>query len=305
MDRQWTFKNFTNTLQVSGCHFGIKPPMWSYPKHHHHLIELVCCLSGEVKQQIGQEVVIMRQGDWLLVKSGVKHETINESDEPYVFFNLHFDLDDSEMRRALGVESYQFIPDHQAGGSELSSYVKQLEAILGGSIADDRLQGIPAEQHVILDVQQRLTVQATILLIVAEMVRLLNERQVLGADPGQDATQFTAETAHRMEELLSANVYSDITVNEMAKAMNMSRYQCSKVFSHIYGVSPRQFLSQLKLNEAKKLLVTTDKSIAAIAELLGYHSPTHFSRQFRRWTGQSPNHFRPKHAIDPPPKNGE
>lgn len=299
MDRQWTFKNFTNTLQVTGCHFGIKPPSWSYPKHHHHLIELVCCLDGEVKQQIGQEAVVMRPGDWLLVKSGVKHATFNESKLPYVFFNLHFDLDDSEMRRALGAEPYQFIPGFRAGSSKLPSYVQELEAVLGGSIADNRLQGIPSEQHVTLGVQERLIVQANILLIITEIIKLLNEQRMPSTDSVEDATQFTAEIAHRMEELLSANLYSDITVTEIARMMSMSRYQCSKVFSHVYGVSPRQFLSRLKLNEAKRLLVTTDKSIAAIAELLGFHSTTHFSRQFRRWTGLSPNHFRPKHAIDP------
>ncbi|WP_282936127.1 AraC family transcriptional regulator [Paenibacillus sp. RC67] len=298
MDRQWTFTNFTNTLQVSGCHFGIKPPAWTYPKHHHHLIELVCCLDGEVRQQFGQDTLSMKQGDWLLIKSGVKHAIVNDSDLPYVFFNLHFDLDDSEMRRIFGVEPYQFISGRTASDSLLPAYVRQLEAVLGQSIAGNQLSGSPKEEHVSLGVQDRLAVQAHILLIISEMIGLLKE-QTINEEPVHDATQFTAEIAHRMEELLSANLYSDITIAEIAKRMNMSRFQCSKVFSHIYGVSPRQFLSELKLNEAKRLLVTTDQSVAAIAELLGFHSATHFSRQFRRWTGQSPNHFRPKHAVEP------
>jgi len=300
MDRQWTFTNFTNTLQVSGCHFGIKPPAWTYPKHHHHLIELVCCLDGEVRQQIGQDTVTMKPGDWLLVKSGVKHAIANDSDVPYVFFNLHFDLDDSEMRRTLGVEPYQFISGERAKDSLLPAYVRRLEAVLGQGIVDNRIHGALPEQHVSFGVQDRLAVQAHILLIISEIIGLLKEQRTANGEPAHDATQFTAEIAHRMEELLSASLYSDITVAEMAKRMNMSRYQCSKVFTHVYGVSPRQFLSRLKLNEAKRLLVTTDQSIAAIAELLGFHSATHFSRQFRRWTGQSPNHFRPKHSVDPP-----
>lgn len=303
MDRQWTFTNFTNTLQVSGCHFGIKPPSWTYPKHHHHLIELVCCLDGKVRQQFGQETVTMKQGDWLLIKSGVKHTIVNDSEVPYVFFNLHFDLDDSEMRRTFGAEPYQFISGKIASDSLLPEYVKQLEAVLGQRIADNRMSGTPKEEQVSLGVQERLAVQAHILLIISEMIGLLKE-QAVDDEPVHDATQFTAEIAHRMEELLSANLYSDITIAELAKKMNMSRFQCTKVFTHVYGVSPRQFLSGLKLNEAKRLLVTTDQSVAAIAELLGFHSATHFSRQFRRWTGQSPNHFRPKHAIEPPSPKG-
>ncbi|MCS7464424.1 AraC family transcriptional regulator [Paenibacillus doosanensis] len=297
MDAQWTFQSITSTLQVTGCHFGIKPPGWSYPKYHHHLTELVYCIDGEVTQQIGQENVLMRRGDLLLIKSGIKHATLNGASIPYVFFNLHFDLDDSDMRRILGAEPYRRIPGDAASSSRVPGYIGELERLLCRGIADSRTRGAASEQHVSLDAGQRLAVQAHTLLLVSEVMDLLGQpdgHAEEAAGPVPDASHFAADVAHRIEDLLSQNVYSDITVAEIAQAMNMSRYQCSKVFAHVYGVSPRQFLSRLKLNEAKKLLVTTDKPVAAIAELLGFHSATHFSRQFRRWTGQAPQHYRPK-----------
>jgi hypothetical protein len=55
----------------------------------------------------------------------------------------------------------------------------------------------------------------------------------------------------------------------------------------------RKYLTQLKLGLAKQLLVSTNRTVEDIAGELGFHSASHFSRQFRRGTGMSPNQFRP------------
>ena len=71
MDTAFRFPNIIHTLQVTGCHFDSQPPGWSYPRHHHHLFELLYCLEGEVLQEIHRESFTSRQGEWLLIKSGV------------------------------------------------------------------------------------------------------------------------------------------------------------------------------------------------------------------------------------------
>lgn len=98
-----------------------------------------------------------------------------------------------------------------------------------------------------------------------------------------------------IEEKLSLGLCEEATVAGVAKEMNLSRSQCSKLFSKVYGLSPRQYVSQQKLKLAKELLVTTHLPMTDIAEKLGFQSASHFSRQFRRWTGQSPSEFKPRH----------
>lgn len=49
----------------------------------------------------------------------------------------------------------------------------------------------------------------------------------------------------------------------------------------MYFISPKQFLNQLKFNEAKYLLNQPEMSIQEIAECIGYQDVSHFSRQFK------------------------
>jgi len=94
-------------------------------------------------------------------------------------------------------------------------------------------------------------------------------------------------------------MYTDIKIEEIANHLNLSRSQCYKVFTKVYGMSPRQYLTQLTLNQAKRHLLDNELTIEEIAEKLGFSSISHFSRQFKRWTGVSPSQYRPRIHLNP------
>jgi AraC-like DNA-binding protein len=71
-----------------------------------------------------------------------------------------------------------------------------------------------------------------------------------------------------------------------------------RVFKQTYGISPREYLSKLKVNESKKLLIKPQYSISDISTALGYTDLANFSRQFKRWTNQSPRNWRNQHESD-------
>ncbi|MDF2662227.1 MAG: transcriptional regulator, AraC family protein, partial [Paenibacillus sp.] len=100
--------------------------------------------------------------------------------------------------------------------------------------------------------------------------------------------------------MLDEQVYTNVTITELAGRLGMSRTQFTKIFAKVYGISPRQYVSQQKMNAAKLLLMNTDAPIGEIAERLGFASFNHFSRQFRRWSGQPPSYYRPKYKLDRP-----
>ncbi len=63
-------------------------------------------------------------------------------------------------------------------------------------------------------------------------------------------------------------------------------------FKKMFGVSVRQYQLQLKIEHAKKLLLTTDEKISSIAYTLGYEHADNFSLEFRRRVGVSAKVFR-------------
>ncbi|SDC25354.1 AraC-type DNA-binding protein [Paenibacillus sp. UNCCL117] len=284
--------NLTHTLQVTGCHIGRYPPGWEYPRHHHHLFELLCCLEGEVVQEINRKSVTLRPGDWLLINAGVRHKTANKSLMDYEFFNVHFDLDDLDIRRLLGLTPYRLISAGDAARSGvLNRYVEELQAVMKQSPGDESDTGAGLENKLLL--------QANIMLIVREMLLLIRGQQAESTD-AVSVTLFAADAAHLIEEKLSLGLSEDISIASVAKELNMSRSQCTKLFTKVYGLSPKQYVSRKKLAMAKELLVSSYLPVSEIAERLGFQSASHFSRQFRRWTGQSPTAFKPKHRGNVP-----
>ncbi|RIX52354.1 AraC family transcriptional regulator [Paenibacillus nanensis] len=290
------FPNLTNTLQLIGCHFGVKPPSWEFPTHHHHFFELIYCGEGEITHRINGVPVLHREGDWLLINSGSRHSTVNHSRHHYVYFNAHFDLDDMEMREQLGSSPYRTITREEAASSKLPRYIGVIESLLQRGLLHDQIIETSEVKEIGFSLTNRIYLQTHVLLIIAEMLSFPPKSKSDNAIPNAISNYMT-DIAHAIEERLVKSLNTDISIADISSEFHLSRYQCSKIFSQVYGLSPRQYLSRLKLNRAKEMLVTTNMTVDAISESLGFSSVSHFSRQFRRWTNKAPSQFRPKHSI--------
>jgi len=82
------------------------------------------------------------------------------------------------------------------------------------------------------------------------------------------------------------------SVETMSEMCNLSKNHFTRVFKQKTGLTPKAYIDRLKMNSAIDLLSTTDKSIARIADSLGYKDQFHFSRRFKELKGLSPQVFR-------------
>ncbi len=78
-------------------------------------------------------------------------------------------------------------------------------------------------------------------------------------------------------------------LESMADAVQLSASHFRSLFRRQVGVSPGQFLQQLRVQVAAHLLRNTDEPIKTIAQRLGYHDLSHFYRQFQTHQAQTPN----------------
>jgi len=88
------------------------------------------------------------------------------------------------------------------------------------------------------------------------------------------------------------NLGEPLTVDDMAKAALFSKFHFSRIFQRVTGVSPGRFLSALRLQQAKRLLVSTSFNVADISVRVGYSSVGTFSSRFSRSVGMSPTAYR-------------
>lgn len=114
------------------------------------------------------------------------------------------------------------------------------------------------------------------------------ERIRFGKQPTQLTTAVTNYIQHHLSEPIRAE--------EMAKELFMSRPYLSAKFKEETGETLTDFILKEKTEEAKRLLRYSEKSSTAIGAYLGFSSPAHFSRVFKRYTGRTPSEYREKYA---------
>lgn len=83
-----------------------------------------------------------------------------------------------------------------------------------------------------------------------------------------------------------------ITTEDLARHLNLSRTYLCKRFKEETGQSIADFITVLRVDEAKRLLAVSRKSLGEIAENLGFSSQSHFQNIFKKQVGATPNEFR-------------
>ncbi|HYO61956.1 MAG TPA: helix-turn-helix transcriptional regulator [Actinomycetota bacterium] len=112
----------------------------------------------------------------------------------------------------------------------------------------------------------------------------------IARDPRTNGSSSMAVESARA--FLDLNFRADIGLKEVAKAASISPFHLSREFKRHVGTSPRQYLIDARIREAKLLLRDTSMTVTEIADACGFNSMSHFSTTFRSRTGLSPVAFR-------------
>ena len=104
------------------------------------------------------------------------------------------------------------------------------------------------------------------------------------------------ETIVDILHFMQDNIYTNITMDDIAKRYNWSLTYIKLKFKKHTGVSIMQYYKSLKIMEAKKLICEGNDSLTTISEKLGFASLQHFSKAFRIHTGLSPREYAKQHC---------
>lgn len=99
---------------------------------------------------------------------------------------------------------------------------------------------------------------------------------------------------NKILQYLHMNIENHISLEQLAKDLNISMGYASDCFKKHTGISVMMYAKKLKVERAKVLLSGTDKSILDISIVLGFYDQSHFSRTFKSITGVSPTDYRNK-----------
>lgn len=94
---------------------------------------------------------------------------------------------------------------------------------------------------------------------------------------------------------MESNFEKNISLEQVATDIGLSSYYFSKLFKEYFEVTFIDYLTQMRLDRAKELLVNTNYSLKEIALSTGYKDPNYFSRVFKKEINQTPSAYRKNH----------
>ena len=95
-----------------------------------------------------------------------------------------------------------------------------------------------------------------------------------------------------IKELVHAKMEDDLTLWEMAQAVELSPAHFSRMFRKSTGETPHQFVLRTKIERAKEMLRAPEARILDVAVACGFKTQQHFARVFRHLCGTSPRDYR-------------
>ncbi|WP_341347808.1 AraC family transcriptional regulator [Paenibacillus sp. FSL H3-0469] len=261
---------------------------WQYPAHTHPMFEINIVLQGSQHMAVGGHSYIQESGDILFIRPGVQHSSLGAAaGDEMSYYCLHFDIDDLVLRRSLmTMDTVSLSGDTP----ELKAIRASLDDIIRSTIlpeASDAQRG------------RLVMLNASLQFFTALSGWVLAALPSPARSTLPGVTEKTVALANAMEGLLQESVFTAAasgsragSIEEIAARLGYSPNHCNRAFRQIYGLPPRQYLSDLIIRHAKLLLLDNSLSVESIAYRLGYRDVSHFSKQFKRWTGLPPMGYR-------------
>lgn len=98
-------------------------------------------------------------------------------------------------------------------------------------------------------------------------------------------------------EYIKEYYHTDIKVQEVAEVVNISPNYFSSIFKQVTGKYFKEYINQLRIDEAKSLLAETPFKVREIAEQVGFHEYKYFVEVFKKFTGMTPTDYRKIKSI--------
>lgn len=272
-------------VKFHGAHTQSVVQHWQAPKESHISFEILMVMQGtQVTHMLNQSYRLVA-GDIILIPPGVTHLNECIEQDGLTYFCAHFNVDDPIFRLELIRNQLIVYPSGTTENEQLRKYIYQWLNMISNQ-----------DTYSMADRFQLQIILFQCLQWFAEWIEAKKQHELNVAPIALHYAKHIAEAIKAYFAPHDPNApieeLGDLRIEHIIQSLGISTGYGLEVFRKVYGVSPRQYLSELKLHEAKVFIHQSHLSLTDIAIKLGYSHLSHFSRQFKRWTGMSPLEYR-------------
>lgn len=271
--------HYTDRLPLNVTVVNIK----EYPIHFHDDLEIVFVLDGSVILKNGYYDYEMKAGDIFILNDREIHSFSKTKDDNMVLM-LQFDMDYFLHHYPILSNSF-FVTDMDNPDDEDLEILRELLAsVIMQSNADDlgyEQKIIEISHNIIANLMENFQHFAI------EDGRFVNETK-------NKSNKILTGRMNRVSDYLYENYTRKLTLQEIADDEHLSIYHLSHVIKQSTGLSYKELLGFIRVEESEKLLLGSDDSINSISEAVGFSATRYYVDHFKKWFGMDPRDYRAK-----------
>lgn len=247
--------------------------------HFHPEIEMVYIPKGNGKRHIGNHLSYFNDGDLVLIGSNLPHAGFTDR------------LSGNQKETVI-----QFLPEvlgsfyhHLPEFTEVKQMMETAKLGITYKGATRKKVGAKITKLLSLEPFERLLMLINILNDLAESddYEILNVEKVILETSPQDNDRIRT-----IYHYVAENFQNQITLEEISSEVNLTPPSFSRYFKKQTGKTFTQFVNEVRLVHASKLLAEKPIPISEVCFESGFNNFSHFTKQFKKFSGQSPSDYR-------------
>lgn len=252
--------------------------------HHHDFFEIFYVLKGKSCHEIGGRYSKMQQGDFCLIPPKTVH-CISVNDESAV-------IDILIRRSAFEHVFSNLLSDNNILAAFFSCNTYTAAAndyIIFHTGRDEELMNLILDMYLECEAKENYYE-----MILDTQLVMLFGRLLRSYESSCELPPFSSRTDSQiwnMVQFLRQN-YRDVTLKKLAEKFHYTPEYTSKLLHDVTGRTFSTLLTQIRMEQAVRLLCSTSLSIADVGQKAGYATPEHFIRTFKKTYGRTPSEYR-------------
>lgn len=243
-------------------------------RHVHDSYELLYLYSGERCFFINDRTFKMQAGDLCLIHPNVLHRATSEGcpecEGILLYFHERFLSPNQPLHELFSIDDiYVTLPVYER------------------TVVEELFQKM-LHEYKTREPGYTLNLQGLTLQLLALLGRWLKKHQAKDIHFPSPMHQKISEIAR----YINHHYQEDLSLESLAHRFYISPSYLSKIFKRVTNFTLIEYLNNVRVKEAKRLLLETEKKVVEIAEEVGFGSITHFGRVFKEITGHPPAYYR-------------
>lgn len=288
--------NFQNTFQQSeqplqallSCFTYIGGADSTYPSHCHSFYEIKYIFKGSRYEILNRSKIKVNENSLLFIPPLSVHglSNITEVEDLVIQFD-HLLIRNSSMqftnnfmlKPVLGNQDFMMIDNSDSLHHlfiTIREYCKKRDALSNDTFTS---------------AQEKLTVDMKIISLCLDVISCLLDGKKIYVDRHGAAYSDILDINPLISEII-AHPEKTISMQSACRIAGMSYSHFSRFFEKITGLNYKYFCNLFRIRHAEELLLTTDKPISEIAEAIGIHTISYFTRLFKQINGNTPSGYR-------------